>query len=373
MAEMNIAIVGGGSSGLFLAQKLSRNSANRVIIFEKSGKVGTKLKASGGGKANIFNTNISGLHYNNANFMSAFLQEIDAKTIEKEFRELGLKMSVDEENRVYPSTYFSQTVLDVLLLNLSSNVTIKYDFEVKRIFPSGQQWRINDYPILFDKIVLASGSPAGMIAANRNNYNVYLTAFGLEQSQFIPSLVGFKIKNYRRSLSGCRTKAIVSLCQTGKVIFTEKGEVIFKDDGISGIVILNCSAYYNRLLKKNNCSLSLNFLYDDDHYDLAKHWEKYHNYCGILHPKLNDWYAQSPFDLRNLRLEIEDTYELDTAQVCHGGIALSEIDEHFQLKKYKNIYVTGELLDIDGVCGGYNLFFAFASALKVAKEINYGN
>lgn len=370
---VKIAIVGGGSSGLFLAKKLSENPCNAISVFEKNGKIGTKLKASGGGKANILNADILEHHYNDTLFMSRFLQKVDSQTIQREFAEMGLKMSTDEEGRIYPATYFSQTVLDVLLRNLSPQTTIYYDYQVNKIIPAGGKWKINEYPVLFDKVVLASGSPAGMIAANRKNYNHYLFSFDLKISDFVPSLVGFKIKNYYQKLSGCRTKAIVSLCQNNKEIFKEKGEIIFKDDGVSGIVILNSSAYYNRLKDKRNCSLVLNFLYDDENYNVEEHWQKYHSFCGILHPKLNEWYEKEPFDLQHLELKIAAPYSLEFAQVCSGGIDVSEIGDDFQLKKYPNLYVTGELLNIDGVCGGYNLFFAFASAYQVATQLNHEN
>lgn len=371
--KISIAIVGAGASGLFLAKKLSENSANQLFLFEKSTKVGTKLKASGGGKANILNTDIQDFHYNNVPFMSNFLQKVSSHTIQNELMDMGLKMSVDNENRVYPSTFFSQTVVDVLLQNISEKVTMEKEYEVTKIEPVQSQWRINDYPALFDKVILATGSPAGMIAANRHNYNHFLTYFSLKRSDFRPSLVGFRIKNYYRKLSGCRVKAQVALCLNEQTIFQEKGEVIFKDDGVSGIVILNCSAYYNRLVSKSNCYLSLDLMNGDHSYNLEEHWKNHHSFCGILPPKLNEWYEQKPFDLRDLRMYIEGTYDIEMAQVCTGGIDVSELDAHLQLKKYKNIYVTGELIDIDGVCGGYNLFFAFACAYIVAQEINNGN
>lgn len=366
---MKIAVIGAGAAGLFLTKMLATKADTEIHIFEKNSKPGFKIKASGGGKANILNTQISGECYNNRAFIANLLSRVNYETIWNAFEEMGLRMSIDEENRVYPTTFFSQTVLDILLANLPDNVHFNYDFRVDSIKKFNNIYYINDYSVGFDKVVLASGSPAGMIAKNRSHINDYLTDFKIQRREFEPSLVGFKIIKYPKMLSGCRCKAICSLMQNGKLIHREKGEVTFKDDGISGIVILNLSAYYNRLKDKKGCTVNLNFLYDEEDYDLKKHWTKHHSFAGLLHPKLNQLYEQNPFNIKDFRMEIASTYEAEFAQVCSGGISVEEINSNFELKKYHNIYAIGEMLDIDGICGGYNLFFAWASAWVVAEEM----
>lgn len=367
---MNIAIIGAGASGLFLAKKLSESTQNQIFLFEKNAKIATKLKASGGGKANILNANIKAQHFNNQAFMEDFLQKINFPTLHHEFEKMGLAMTIDDEQRVFPATYFSQTVLDILLAHLSKNVQIFTNFEVQKVQKRGDFWQINDFEPLFEKVVFATGSPANCAPKNRQHYNAYLADFQLRSEALAPSLVGFKIKNYPKSLFGCRAQVIASLYQRNKLIFRELGEVTFKEDGISGIVILNCSAHYNRLKEKKNCTISLNFCYENEDFDVAEYWQKHHSFCGLLHPKLWALYQRQPFDIQHFTLEIDAPYDLSFAQVAHGGVALSEVDENLQLRRYKNLYMMGEMLDIDGVCGGYNLFFAFASALRVAQSIN---
>lgn len=368
-----IAIIGAGSAGLFAAKKLSENQDFRITVFEKANKVATKLRASGGGKANILNADIQPRHYNNAEFMQRFLQKVNYEQIRDEFAQMGLKMSVDEEGRVYPSSFFSQTVVDVLLNNLGENVTIRCGFNVENVTKAEKKWQINDEKELFDEVIFASGTPAGIIPKNRRNFCSYLSDFQLKRTEFTPSLSGFKIKSYPKSLFGCKAKGQATLLRNGEPIFRENGEVVFKEDGISGIVILNLSAYYNRLDDKRNCEISLNFLPDDDEYDVKNHLLKFHDVAGLVHPKLNRLFLQNRFNLRNFRLTIDDFYELEFAQVCHGGIEVTEITENFELKRFPHLYVVGEMLNIDGVCGGYNLFFAFASACCAANFINYGN
>lgn len=364
-----IAIIGAGAAGLFAAKMLSADIHLSITVFEKAQKVATKLRASGGGRANLMNTHIDGSSYNHPDFIDNLLEKVDYEVIKHEFEKMGLRFSIDEEGRVYPATLFSQTVIDVLFHNLGDNVQIITDFEVKKLQKTKGKWQINNEKTLYDAILMASGSPAGMIAKNRQSYNGYLSDLKLIEKNTVPSLVGFKLKKYPKELSGCRARAAVTLWQNGKAVYTETGEVMFKDDGISGIVVLNVSAYYNRLKTKENCSLSLNFLFDDDHLDVSAYLKKFGDFSGLLHPKLNRLYQKKPFNLRNFQMEIASVYDMEFAQVCHGGIALEEVDDTFALRRHPHLYAVGEMLDIDGICGGYNLFFAFASAYCASKAI----
>lgn len=362
-----IAILGAGAAGLFAAAQLSKHSDLSVVVFEKSKNIAAKLRASGGGRANILNEHIGPECYNHPEFMSDFLRQTDFQTLYSEFENMGLMMRSDEEHRVYPATFFSTTVVDVLLKNLSKNVQIITDYEVKSLTREKQQWQINDFPTLFDQVLLMVGSPAG-IARQSQNFAAFLNPLDIHFHPFKPSLVGFKLIQYPKYLYGCRAKAEVSLYQQNRIVFQERGEVTFKEEGISGIVVMNASAYYNRLKSPVNCTLSLNFLYDED-FDISDYLRKYQDFSGILHPKLCKLYAQSSFNPRALQWRIEGTYDLSAAQVAHGGIDVGEVDEFLQLKRYPHLYVGGELLDIDGVCGGYNLFFAFASAYWIVKNL----
>lgn len=365
----NVAVIGAGASGLFLTRKLAGDSTVQLYVFERSKGVGTKLRASGGGRANIFNKEITPYCYNNPSFLDQLLGKVTPRRIQAEFENMGLPVISDDEGRVYPLTQFSQTVVDVLWNEEASNVHAELEYEVKQLTCDNGKWRVNDYPILFDMVVVASGSPANMIQKNRLNYNGFISSLKINTIDLQPSLVGFKIKNYPKKLSGCRTKVIASLFQNDTLIHREAGEVTFKDDGISGIVMLNLSAFYNRLSNKENCCISLNLMYQDEHFDVTSYLKRFYSLKGLIHPKLNEWYERNPFDIKNLRMEISSTYEMEHAQVCHGGVDVSEINNDFSAKRFQGLYFMGEVLDIDGVCGGYNLFFAFASALVVSDAI----
>lgn len=368
-ATVHIAIIGAGASGLFLAKKLSELPGMDVTVFEKNRQVGAKLRASGGGKANIFNRDVRPEHYNQPEFVAELLRHYSPKQLESQFAQWGLVTVTDEEGRVYPASQFSQTVVDVLTQYPHENVLLETNCDIQHLEYKSHKWVIHDYPTLFDVLVLASGSPAGMIPKNQRGYNHYLDSLSLKTNQLQPSLSGFLLKDYPKSLSGCRTKAIVSLYQNKKLIHKESGEITFKDDGVSGIVVMNLSAYYRRLLSTKNCRLEINLTYWDENFDADSYLRDNRNTTGLLHPKLATFYQQKPFDIHRLTFQIEDTYLLEGAQVCHGGIDLSEIDNHFAAKRFKNLYILGEMLDVDGVCGGYNLFFAFASAATAATSI----
>lgn len=376
-----IAIVGAGASGLMLGMLLSQSPQNQVVIFEKNSKVGQKLRASGGGKANVLNHNLSPNAYNNSTFVQSLFQEFPIEHLKSLFENQGMLLRIDEEERIYPATMSAQSVVDWLLHNLGENVQLLCETEVRRIQQKDKRWKLLfDTKIqnlstecLFDYVVLATGSAAGISPKNASNYNSYLSSFYLKHTPLSPSLVGFKIKNYPKSLFGCRSRAKVSLYQGDRTVYSEIGEVMFKEDGVSGIVVLNISSVYNRLKNKANCTLQLDLLCDYLELDEKRYWKQFGTFCGVLPPKLNALYEKKPFSLRKFCLEIDALYGMEFAQVCHGGVSVEELNAHWELKKFPGIYMMGELLDIDGACGGFNLAFAFASACKVAKELIHGN
>lgn len=369
----NIAVVGAGASGLFLARCLSESKYYKITVFERNSRVAAKLRASGGGRANIFNKIVLPENYNAPSFLSNLLLKVSPETLKEKFESFGLQMVSDEENRVYPATQYSQTVVDLLLEYPNDNVEIAESYNVESVRYEENKWHINDYKCGFDAVVLASGSPANILPKNREDYNAYVESLNLRIKPLKPSLTGFLLKDYPKMLSGCRTKVIASLLQGDKLIHKEHGEVVFKDEGISGIVVMNLSSYYARLKSVENCRLELNFTYWDEHFDVRSYLKRNSSLTGLLHPKLIACHARQHFDIQRLSFEIKGVYPIETAQVCSGGIDLAEVDCEFRLKKHSGLYATGEMLDVDGVCGGYNLFFAFASALVVSRSIEGSN
>ena len=355
---MNIAIIGAGASALFLSALL-KNKHN-IVLFERNKKIASKLLASGNGRCNLLNLNANPKSYNNCEFMEKVFSRYNVFDIKKIFERMGLEMISDDEGRVYPISLISETVLDILLDNIDAKIELNYI--VNRITKVGSKYQINDYNILFDKVVLASGSSASIVNDKQELCYNYLKSLDLKTTKLNPSLVGFKSIKLFKEISGVRSKAKVSLYADGKIIHTEDGEVIFKDDGISGIVVMNMSSYYSRLNPKK-AYLSLDLLEGLNPSNLK----------GALNPKLYRYVTSNHIDIHSFIVDIKSTYDIKDAQVVNGGVDIKSIDDFFRLRKDNNIYLMGEMLDIDGVCGGYNLSFAFLSALIVGSDFGYEN
>lgn len=343
---MKIAIIGAGASGLMLATLLQKNNID-YDIFNKDLKIGSKIKASGNGRCNISNYNVNNDKYHNKN-ISKIVEEYK-KELFSLFTELKIYTKIDEEGRMYPISESSLSVLNILLKNSNARFV---DLEIKDIKKENNKYLINDEA--FDYVVIAIGSPAGY--KNKDSFKL-LDNLGLKYKKFIPSLVGFKTNLKIKEISGARSKAKAYLFNDNKLIADEAGEVIFKDDGISGICIMNLSSYYNQIDKKNPYVLL----------DLAD--RDYDDYSSVLNPKLLNYVNKNNINPHKFIIPIKDTYSLEFAQVANGGIIEEEINNDLSLKKYKNVFVGGEIIDVDGLCGGYNLMFAFTSAIRISKEI----
>ena len=353
---MNIAIIGCGASALYYAVN---DKINNIVIFEKNKKIASKLLASGNGKCNLLNLNAKPSDYNNEEFMKSVFNTFSPKDIYVNYASLGLSMKVDEEGRVYPISESSQNVLNILLKNTKAKIITEY--KVNKITKINGKYKINDYDMLFDKIILASGSSANIIKDKQSDCYKYLSDLNIKLTPLKPSLTGF-ITNNLKEISGIRVKASVKLFNNKKLISTESGEIIFKDDGISGIVVMNMSSRLNRLDVKDPY-LEIDLIPGINPKDLE----------GALNPNLYKYILKNNIDPHKFILNIKSTYDIMHSQVVSGGVDLNMINNDFSYVKDNNIYMMGEMLDIDGICGGYNLLFAFLSASIVLRSINNEN
>lgn len=359
---MKIGIIGGGACGLVLANILEENNI-KYELFERN-LVGRKILASGNGKANIANRNIKKDSYNNdlGYLVSSKYQE----KLFAFFDKLNLFIKSDSEGRIYPYSESSSTVLNCLLkrkLNIVENVPIH---KIDKI--SGKYY-LNDVRGPFDYLVLATGSFASFIKKKQEGFFNFLNNLDINLTKIYPSLVGFKVKEDIKRLNGVRLKAKVSLFQGTKLVYEEKGELIFKVDGISGICVMNLSSYYARLNDKSNCSINIDLASD-----INNKINSIDELEGLLNPKLADYIKMSrisdiDYFIHNFNLSIIGVYDYEFAQVLSGGIDISCVDKDLRLVKEPNIFVGGELLDVDGICGGYNLMFAFCSGLLIGEKI----
>lgn len=374
-----IALIGGGANNLFLASLLSKYSNDiEVDIIEIRDRVGKKILETGNGKCNFSNVNITKEDYNN----ETFVEHIINKDIVNEFNKLGLLSYNDNEGRCYPCSDSANSILDLLRFTYLSNnnfkeITNTYVNEIKKE-KNGYILKYNNIEKYYDFVVLAIGSKV-----NNNAYK--LLNLDLKINKYSPSLC--PISTDVSTLKGIRVKCVAKLFDDNKLIYQEKGEVIFKDNAISGISIFNISFYINKY-KLSNPFLSL---------DLFPHLEEEQLYSFLLNKvnkKTNDLFIGilnkmiGQYIIKRLNLKeiltnndiktIANTLKqltfkinglVDNPQVAKGGIDVSEINNNLELVKYSNIFIGGEMIDIDGKCGGYNLHFAFSSALEIFNEL----
>lgn len=379
MKNNKVAIIGGGASGIFCAIILKKLNKNLdVTIYEAQSKIGKKILQTGNGKCNLSNTNLTVNEYN-TDLVKDLIREFDSNKLIKILNEMGLMVRIDDEGRIYPYSEKATTVLDIFLKQLNDlKVNVITDCYINNIKYNNSYYTISDNNknnYNCDYLIIATG---GCSSINYNyNTNVLVNKLNHSVSDLFPSLCALKTKQNTKHLSGIRVKCKASIIVNGEVKHQTKGEVLFKDDGLSGIAIFILSKYYE---KNKNCVVSLdlfdvstkeelnNKLYNNDSLEnnLLGYFPKMINY-DIIKRTSNKTIGEI---IKDYNFNIIDTYGFNNSQVTKGGVLLNEININtFQSTKCNNLYIIGEALDVDGSCGGFNLHFAWASAFKCANDI----
>ena len=379
---MKVAIIGGGASGVLCALKLKKlNNNYDITIFEASNKLLKKVSVSGNGRCNLGNLYITDECYQNKKVINDLTTHLnDSLTF---FENLGLLTFTDSEGRIYPLSKEANSVVEILNKELFYNhVKIMNNTFVKEITKEDSKYLVNGDA--YDYVVIATGSNAGI----KLNYDPYelINNLNLKMTDLKPGLVGFKVKEDLTDIAGVRASVTVSAF--GK---TSQGEIIFKEDGVSGICVMDLSIF-----KNDDAKILIDLLPDYTLDDLIVYMQKkmqndpklkLHNLMlGTVHSKIlniinrkyhNELVSELTLDeiinylkiFKSFKLTITESYDLSNAQVVCGGVSFSEV-ENFESKKYPNLFLVGEVLDQAGICGGYNLWFAFTTGLVVAEIIN---
>lgn len=391
MKNINIAVIGGGASGIYFAiacKNLLPDS--RIKIFEKQDRSLKKLKASGNGRANLSNEKIDLKFYNTENeIIKKAITNYGFEELKKFYKDLNLPL-ISVDGRIYPKTESSDTVVRTLLNTCQSlGIEILTNTKVENLILEN-----------FDFIILATGSNAGTMGISDG----YDLCKNLKINPLFPSLVGITVKNKGfEKIQGVRATANLNLMINKKKIYTETGEIQFTKTGISGIPSLQVSHFLTAENIKN-ASVVLDFFPNEDEKELKniilniksklKSLPLFSILDSLLNHKLavyimkeakiicksrdiSDIKASEIDDLvntlKNFKLGVKGLKDFNSAQCVKGGIDLSEINDDFSLKSNNKIFAVGEVLDVNGMCGGYNLQFAFSSAMTVAKEIKNRN
>ena len=399
-----IVIIGGGASGL-VAAIYAKKEDNEVIILERNKECGKKLLTTGNGKCNYWNEDQSLTHYHSENneLISEIITFNNQKEILNMFNSLGIIPKI-KQGYYYPFSNQAETVREALLKEtIKKNVEIKTNFLVENVKKSKKKFIIKsrNEEIEADKVIISTGSFASPKTGSTGMGYHFLSKFGHSIIEPLPALVQLIAKfPYLKDWKGIRTDVILKLEEDEKIIAEDKGELQLTDYGISGICTFNLSSYVSRGLKNNKEEIMhINFLpflkedsnimkWFDDRNKLLNNPTLYELLNPILNYKLvkiilkvsrlqgglswDDLFEEEQLtlveNLINFKLEIINTKSFDNAQCCSGGIPLTEINlKTMESLKVKNLYITGELLDINGDCGGYNLSLAWISGMLAGK------
>lgn len=392
-----VAIIGAGASGL-LAGIFAKNDYNEVTILERYDVPARKILATGNGRCNYWNSNQDIDHYHSSN--SSFLDWVITKENQKNLLDFLSNIGVVpfvKNGYYYPYDMKSSTIKSLIMREAKKrNINFMYNADIDNIVKDVKNFKVyfdNKY-LEFDKVVIASGSNS--YYKEKNKMYKMLEGLGHNIIPLLPSLVQLVSKEDISILKGIRSNVKVGILVDNILIKEEVGEILFTDYGLSGICIFNISRYASLgIYKGKKVEVTINFLYefDDDfiekrakrveHSNLVEFLEgivnvNITNYilkgfnCRKKYQELNASEKEMFIDrLTNFKVEISSTKSFDSSQVTIGGINTEEINpQTMESDIVKDLYIVGEMLDVDGDCGGYNLGFAFLSGMIAGRSIN---
>ena len=402
--QYDLVVIGAGASGMMAAITAARED-KKVCIIEKLDKLGKKLLATGNGKCNFTNADMSSKYFGGDKvFVDQVLDQFSVSDCLDFFYSIGIYPK-NKNGYYYPNSEQAASVVNALSEELERNkVTISYDTQVFDILPSKEKVVVNTNRGDFytKKLIIATGLLAAPKLGSDGSLFEIIKSFGHRFVPILPALCGFYAKGIPfKKVSGVRATGTVTAIVDGKVIAEDTGEIQFTDYGLSGIPIFQISRYLSKgLCDKSEVKVDINLLTDWDKEQVLK--ELYYRKTmknsqlvsvflnGLVNQKLSDMLLEKANIDRNLFVsslsdkQINSIAELlqkttvtitkyrdyEFAQICTGGIPVSDINwETLESKHAPNVHFTGEIIDVDGICGGYNLHFAWATGYLAAKSI----
>lgn len=400
--DFDLAVVGGGASGMAAAiaagqDKRGGGQQNKIVILESNSRVGKKLLATGNGRCNLTNMGADASRYHgDADFLPSVFKQYSPGKIIEFFNSIGLVCREQEEGRVYPYNLQASAVLDILRLQLEQlGVETICEFKVTGLKKIKDGFLIfsSDRRLSARKVVLASGGMAyPQLGADAGGYDI-LKSLGHHCTVLYPALVQVTSDPKRsKPLKGVRSFANAVLLAGGQAIRTVSGEVQFTEHGLSGICIFELSRFIGELLGKKELVISLDLMPE---YSLKQILEILRRHSklkslpsadllnGCLNKQLGSEVIRQALPnrprlarelnerdltavagmIKNFWFRVTGTLSWRDAQVTAGGIPLREVDQSLESKCCPGLYLAGEILNIDGDCGGFNLHWAWCSGL----------
>ena len=370
---MKVIVIGAGASGVTAAINYKRHhKSDDVLIIEHLDKPLKKILATGNGKCNLGNSNIDFSRYNDPLFAKEVITGYDYKEF---FDSISIQTKLID-NLAYPVSESAVSVRDALLhecdkLGIKINVEESFlDYEIT----SNIKVLTSKNTYTCDKLILSGGLCSSPKLGSDGSVISVLKKHGYKIVDYKPGLSPLHTVEKTKAIDGIRCKANVKLYANNKLIHEELGEVLFKDHGLSGIVIFNVMSVIARNHDlKHRIVLDLLPDFDVSYLENYRSSHSFNEFMqAFINPKISA-YLKDRFNTENaifnalkaIEFTFDKSYGFDFSQVSVGGVENSEITTHMMSKREKNVYIIGELLNIDGPCGGYNLTWAFASALKV--------
>ncbi|MBE7079695.1 MAG: aminoacetone oxidase family FAD-binding enzyme [Clostridiales bacterium] len=401
MEKIKTVIIGGGASGLFLATALK--TAGKTILFERNDRVGKKLSSTGNGQGNITNALASQTDYfsvrpTHAALLVEIIRAADENALHNDFKKMGVLLSTDERGRVYPASRQASSLTDALRFSVTQKgVDVRLSTRVLSVKQAENGFLLTvenaekTYTVHAEKVVLCAGGKAA------KNFGTDGSAYALAQSlghsitPVYPSLVQLKTEvAHTKTLKGIRVNdgGLTARLPNGEKV-SLRGDIIFTDYGVSGDAVFRISAY---IADKINAGvdLEIDLLPDVTEEEIAHALQCKKSAFPdlpdgeLLFGIVNNQVGRAVMkraggDIRRaaklckaFTLPVTGSLGFDYAQVTKGGVPLSEVTEFLESRFARGLYFAGEILDVDGPCGGFNLQWAYSSAMRVADALNRG-
>lgn len=410
MTEIRIGVIGGGAAGMMAAVTAARQGAN-VTLIEGNERIGKKILSTGNGKCNLGNRklDINEYYCKEPNRLEGFLKQFDTDDVISFFQSLGMVLK-EKNGYLYPVSEQASVVLDALRFEMRSlYVNIVTECKIQSVEQNSETGKISvsgsGKSFEFDRVILACGGQAAPKTGSDGSGYRLARQLGHSLVPTVPALVQLKCReDYFKGISGVRADARISVYVDNTCIAQERGELQLTDYGLSGIPVFQLSRVVNYILaEQREVEVAVDLLPDYGPEDFSalrisrellirsdRSVEEYFN--GMLHKKLmllfvklaglkpgesiqeaDPELVKKVYQLcKQWRLKVVGSNSYDQAQVCAGGVPLSEVTDRLESVKVPKIYFAGELLDVDGKCGGYNLHWAwcsgFVAAMAASKE-----
>ena len=400
----HVAVIGGGAAGMMAAITAAREGV-KVTILEHKDRIGKKILSTGNGRCNFTNTYQTPACYrsDNRDFAWNIIQKFNVEKTISFFKELGIYPK-DRNGYLYPYSDQAAAILEVLQIEIAKlDICVMTEINVLDIQPVKRGIRVttDKKTITVDSVILACGSKAAPVTGSDGSGYQLAKLLGHRIVPVLPSLVQLRCaEKFYKSISGVRVQGTVEIYADDISLASDTGEIQLTNYGISGIPIFQVSRYAAKAIyQKQSVTAVLNFMPDmnkdeflsflQERITLCPHKTLDEFFIGIFPKKLCElWIRLSrlPKEMRvsdlsgeqleklvlliqHLRTHITETNAFEQAQICCGGVDTTEMNPDTLESNYvQGIYFAGELLDVDGICGGYNLQWAWSSGFVAGKE-----